>query len=226
MKYEIKGGSFPAVICTVEPGETMITEGGGMSWMSPNMKMETTSNGGIGKVFGRVFSGEKMFQNKYTAVGGEGMIAFSNSFPGDIRAIELNGNDVICQKSAFLASTSGVALSTFFNKKLGAGVFGGEGFIMQRLSGNGIAFIEIDGSAITYNLTAGEQLVVETGRLVTMSATCKMDIQQIRGVKNVLFGGEGLFNTIITGPGEVVVQTMTLPKVASAISPFIAKGGD
>ena len=158
MKYEIQGGNFPVVICTVEPNETMITEGGGMSWMSPNMKMETSSNGGLGKMLGRMITKESLFQNKYTAQGGTGTIAFASSLPGEIMPIEISaGHEYVAQKASFLASTSGVTLSTFFQKKFGAGLFGGEGFIMQKLSGNGTAFIEIDGSAIKYNLEAGKE---------------------------------------------------------------------
>ena len=132
MKYQILGDTLPVVVCELENGEKMITEGGGMSWMSPNMKMETTTNGGIGKAFGRMFSGEKIFQNIYTAQG-NGMIAFASSFPGSIKAFDIApGQEMIFQKSAFLAGESGVEMSVFFNKKLGAGLFGGEGFIMQR----------------------------------------------------------------------------------------------
>ena len=222
MKYEIQGGNFPVVICTVDPNETMITEGGGMSWMSPNMKMETTSNGGIGKMLGRMLTKESIFQNKYTAQGGAGTIAFASSLPGEIMAIEIGpGKEYVAQKASFLASTAGVTLSTFFQKKLGSGFFGGEGFIMQKLSGNGTAFVEIDGSAIKYNLEAGQQLIVDTGHVVLMSTSCSMDVQTVKGVKNVLFGGEGLFNTVVTGPGEVVLQTMPVPKLATAIQPYI-----
>ena len=222
MKYEIQGGNFPVVICTVDANETMITEGGGMSWMSPNMKMETTSNGGLGKMLGRMITKESLFQNKYTAQGGAGTIAFASSLPGEIMAIEIGpGKEYVAQKASFLASTSGVTLSTFFQKKLGSGFFGGEGFIMQKLSGNGTAFIEIDGSAIKYNLEAGQQLIVDTGHVVLMSTSCSMDVQTVKGVKNVLFGGEGLFNTVVTGPGEVILQTMPVPKLASSIQPYI-----
>ncbi|MBE6741832.1 MAG: TIGR00266 family protein [Ruminococcaceae bacterium] len=222
MKYDIQGGNFPVVVCTLDSGETMITEGGGMSWMSPNMKMETTSNGGIGKMFGRMLTKESLFQNRYTAQSGVGTIAFASSLPGEIMPIEIApGSEYVAQKASFLASTAGVELSTFFQKKLGAGFFGGEGFIMQKLSGNGTAFIEIDGSAIKYNLQAGQQIIVDTGHVVLMSTTCKMDVQTIKGVKNVLFGGEGLFNTVVTGPGEVILQTMPVPKLAGALQPYI-----
>lgn len=221
MKYEIKGGNFPVLVCQVEPNETMVTEGGGMSWMSPNMKMETTG-GGLGKMLGRLVTQESIFQNKYTAVGGVGEIAFASSFPGDILALEIApGREYICQKSAFLASTIGVDLSVHIKKKLGTGLFGGEGFIMQKLAGNGTAFIEIDGAATRYTLAPGQQIIVDTGHVVMMDATCQMDIQTVKGAKNILFGGEGLFNTVITGPGEVVLQTMPVIKLAEALVPYM-----
>ena len=226
MQYKIQGGSFPIVTCNMASGETMITERGSMCWMSPNMKMETTSNGGIGKALGRMFSGETLFQNRYTAMGGDGVISFASSFPGCIRALEIApGREFIVQKSAFLASETGVQLSVFFQKRLGAGFFGGEGFIMQKLSGQGIAFVEYDGEVIEYDLAAGQQIVVDTGYLAAMEATCTMDIKSVPGVKNALFGGEGLFNTIITGPGKVQLQTMPISQVAGAIQPFMPTKG-
>ncbi len=223
MNYEIFGNNFPALICELEDGETMITEGGGMSWMTPNIKMETVG-GGLGKMLGRAFSGEALFQNRYTA-NGKGSIAFASSLPGEIMPLDLSsGRQYICQKSAFLASTAGVDLSITFQKKLGSGLFGGEGFIMQKISGNGIAFIEIDGSAIHYNLQPGEQIIIDTGHLVMMDSTCHMDVQMIKGVKNMVFGGEGLFNTVVTGPGEVIIQTMPIMKLAGSIGRYIAVG--
>ncbi len=220
MKYEIKGGNFPIVICQLENGEKMITEKGSMVWMSPNMQMETTG-GGIGKMFSKAFSGESMFQNIYTAHG-NGMIAFGSSFPGKIVPLALTpGQDMILQKSAFLASEASVDLSIHFNKKLSAGLFGGEGFIMQRVSGNGMVFVEIDGSAVEYELAAGQQMVIDTGYLAMMDATCSMDVVANKGVKNMIFGGEGIFNTIVTGPGKIVLQTMPISTVATAILPFV-----
>ena len=222
MKYEIKGGELPVVICYLEDGETMITERGSMSWMSPNMKMETTSNGGIGKALGRMFAGEALFQNRYTAMGGNGMIAFASSFPGQIRTWEVGpGNEVIVQKSGFLAAEESVDLSVFFQKKLGAGFFGGEGFIMQKLSGRGTAFLEFDGHVVEYNLQPGQQIVVDTGYLAAMDATCQMDVRTVPGLKNMVFGGEGIFNTIVTGPGRVWLQTMPLSGVAAEILKFM-----
>ncbi|MCI8283662.1 MAG: TIGR00266 family protein [Firmicutes bacterium] len=221
MEYEIKGETLPVVICNLKSGEKMITEKGSMSWMSPSMKMETSTNGGIGKAFGRMFSGESIFQNIYTAQG-DGMIAFASSFPGSIKAFVISpGNEMIFQKSAFLASEAGVELSIHFNKKFSSGLFGGEGFILQRLSGNGIAFAEFDGHVVEYNLKQGQQIIVDTGHLAAMSATCSMEIVGVPGVKNALFGGEGLFNTVVTGPGHVWLQTMPISNVAGILRPYI-----
>lgn len=226
MRYEIKGTPFPVAVCYLENGEQMITEGGGMSWMSPNMEMGTTTNGGIGKAIGRMFSNDKIFQNRYTCRGGNGMIAFASCFPGDIKAIEVNpGDEYICAKSSFLASTPGVEMSVFFRKKLGAGLFGGEGFIMQKFTGQGLLFIEIDGTPFEYELQAGEKMLIDTGHLVMMSASCKMDIQTVKGVKNVLFGGEGLFNTVLEGPGRVVLQSMPISNLAGTLAKYIPTSG-
>lgn len=218
MKYNIQGEPMPVVICDLEANESMITEKGSMVWMSPNMEMQTTA-GGIGKAFGRMFSGESMFQNIYTAKDGPGMIAFASSFPGAIRAVEITPErSVIAQKSAFLAAEEGVELSVFFQKKMGSGFFGGEGFIMQKLSGRGMAFLEIDGSAVEYDLGPGQQMIVDTGNLAMIDDTCSIDIKSVKGVKNALFGGEGLFNTVVTGPGHIVLQTMPISGFAGAIS--------
>ncbi len=225
MEYRIEGKPLPVVICQLSAGETMITERGSMSWMSPNMKMETTSNGGLGKALGRMFAGEALFQNRYTAQGGPGMIAFASSFPGDIRAFEIGpGRELVVQKSGFLASEETVNLSVFFQKKVGAGLFGGEGFIMQKLSGQGIAFTEFDGFVMEYDLAPGQSMVVDTGYLAAMDATCSMEIQTVPGVKNMMFGGEGIFNTVVTGPGRVYLQTRPISSVAGAVRPFIRTG--
>ena len=223
MRYEVKGGAFPIVVCNLENGEQMITERGSMVWMSPNMQMET-HGGGFGKIFAKAFAGESMFQNTYTA-NGAGMITFGSSFPGQIKPITIApGQEMILQKSAFLAAEAGVELSIHFRKNLGVGFFGGEGFIMQRLSGNGIAFVEIDGELIEYELQAGQQLVVDTGNVAGFTPGVQMDIQQVPGLKNKLLGGEGLFNTVLTGPGRVWLQTMPICNVAASIRPYIPTG--
>ena len=221
MRYEIQGEPMPVVICSLDAGESVKCESGAMSWMSPNMQMET-SGGGLGKMFGRMVSGESAFQNHYVAKQGEGMIAFASKFPGAIRAFEITpSTPIICQKKSFLACSEGVELNVHMQKKLGAGLFGGEGFVMQRISGNGIAFVEIDGSTVEYNLQAGQKLVIDTGYLAVMDATVNLEIQQVKGIKNALFGGEGLFNTVVTGPGRVLLQTMPISGFASLIAGLI-----
>ena len=225
MQYKIEGTPLPVVICQLDRGECMMTEKGSMSWMTPNMRMETTNNGGIGKALGRMLAGESIFQNRYTAEGGEGMIAFASSFPGTILPVEITPDrPVIVQKSAFLAGVESVDISLFLQKKLGAGFFGGEGFIMQKLSGKGIVFVEIDGSTVEYDLAPGQQMIVDTGYLAMMDATCSMDITAVKGAKNMFFGGEGAFNTVITGPGKIVLQTMPVNSVAGALIPFMPSG--
>ena len=225
MRYQIQGDTLPVVICELEDGEQMVTERGSMSWMSPNMKMDTSTNGGIGKAFGRMFSGESMFQNTYTSQGGKGLIAFASSFPGSIKAFEVRpGQEYIFQKKAFMASEAGVSLTVHFQKKVASGLFGGEGFILQRVSGNGIVFAEFDGHVVEYDLQPGQQIVIDSGYLAAMTASCQMDIQTVPGLKNMVFGGEGLFNTVITGPGHVWLQTMPISSVANALRPYFPAG--
>ena len=222
IKYEIEGGSLPVVICYPEIGQTLCTQSGAMSWMSPNMQMQTNSGGGIKKALGRLFSGDSIFMNEYTPQDGNGMIAFASSFPGSIIPFEItNGNGIIVQKSGFLAMEKGLNLSVFFQKSLGRGFFGGEGFIMQRISGEGTAFVEIDGYCKEYTLSAGESIIVDTGYLAAMSETCTMDIQTVKGIKNALFGGEGVFNTRITGPGKVYIQSMPIINTAQRLIPYL-----
>lgn len=221
MKYEIKGGSFPVVVCNLDKGEKMITESGAMVWQTPGIKMET-SGGGLGKMFSKAFSGENIFQNFYTAEADNVTIAFGSSFPGSIVPMEIGPDkQFIVQKKAFLASTAGVELSIHFNKKLSSGLFGGEGFIMQKLSGNGMAFVEIDGDLMEYDLAPGQELIVDTSYVAGFQTTVSMDIRQVPGLKNKFFGGEGLFNTHLTGPGKVWVQTMPIAAVAGALAQFL-----
>ena len=224
MRYEISGGVFPIVTCYLENGEQMITEKGSMVWQTPNVAMDT-KGGGIGKMFSKMLAGESMFQNIFTAKGGPGMVTFGSSFPGKIIPLQIQpGQEMILQKSAFLASEVGVQLSIHFSKKLGSGFFGGEGFIMQKLSGSGIAFAEIDGELVERQLAPGEQLLVDTGNVAGFESTVAMDIRQVAGLKNKFFGGEGFFNTLLTGPGKVWLQTMPISNVASSIIPYIPTG--
>ena len=224
MRYEIEGGSLPALVIQLEPGEGLVSESGGRTWIKGPISTDTKADGGIGKAFGRMISGESLFLNHYKARGA-GEIAFTSSFPGRIISKQLApGESVICQKRAFLCATEGTQLSIFFRKKVGAGLLGGEGFIMQKVTGPGLAFFEIDGYCKEYNLAAGEELVCDTGVVAMMEESCKMDVRMVGSVKNALFGGEGLVDTVITGPGRVMLQTMPIYKVASAIQPFMVQG--
>lgn len=223
MQYEIKGEPLPVVVCQMESGESINCESGAMSWMTPNMEMKT-SGGGVGKMFGKMLSGENIFQNTYTAKSGQGLIAFASCFPGSIRALEITpSNPIVVQKGGYLASEPGVELSVFFQKKAMGGFFGGEGFIMQKLSGNGTAFVELDGSIVEYDLDAGESLLVDTGHVAMMDATCTLDVKTVKGVKNVLLGGEGLFNTEVKGPGRVWLQTMPVNNLVGLIANMLPK---
>lgn len=220
MQYRIEGGNLPAVIIQLNPGETMISEAGGRTWARGQILTET-KGGGVGKAIGRMFSGESLFLSYYTAQG-PAEIAFASSFPGRIAVKELApGESLICQKSSFLCATYGVELSVHFQKKLGAGFLGGEGFIMQKVTGPGMAFFEFDGYCPEYDLAAGEELVCDTGVLAMMDETCTMDVRMVKGAKNLLLGGEGLVDTVITGPGKVYLQTMTVANIAKLIIPFI-----
>ncbi|MGF0040566.1 TIGR00266 family protein [Peptoniphilaceae bacterium SGI.131] len=214
MQYEVRGGDLPVVVCRLAQGESVVSEAGAMSWYTDGIAVETKGRGGLGKMFGRAFSGEKMFQNIYTARSGPGEIAFASSFPGSILAYEVSpANELIVQKRAFLASEESVETEVSFQRKIGVGFFGGEGFIMQRLYGKGLAFLEIDGSLQLYELEAGQKLIIDTGYLVAMSPTCSIDIQSTGNMKTMFFGGEGFFNTVVTGPGKVYLQTMPISKL-------------
>jgi uncharacterized protein (TIGR00266 family) len=225
MQYEIQGEPFGVVICTLDAGEQMRTESGSMVWMTPNMDMSTNAGGGVGKAFGRVFSGESMFQNIFTSQGGPGLIAFAASFPGKIWALDIDDtHPMVVQKTGFLASEMSVGVSVFFNPKVSGGFFGGEGFIMQKLSGHGKAFVEIDGSIVQYELQEGQQMVVDTGNLAMCDASVQISAQTVKGLKNKMFGGEGFFNTIVTGPGRIWLQTMPMSALAASIAPFVQTG--
>lgn len=225
IRYEIEGGNLPVVICYPEAGQTLCTESGAMSWMSPNMQMETNAGGGLKKALGRMFSGESIFLNEYTAVGGSGLIAFASGFPGSIIPCEVTpGNGIIVQKKGFLAMEKGLELSMYFQKKLGKGFFGGEGFIMQRITGRGLVFLEIDGHCKIYDLKPGQSIVLDTGYLAAMSETCPWTFKAYVARKNVLFGGEGFFHTRVTGPGKVYIQSMPICHTAQALAPYLNFG--
>ena len=222
MRYEIKGDTLPVVVCYLEGGEQMITERGSMSWMSPNMKMETTTNGGIGKAFGRMFSGESLFMATYTSMAPAQEIVFASTFPGQILEFDLlKGDEWICQKSSFLVGEPSIHLNVEWTKRLSAGLFGGEGFILQRISGQGKVFLEAAGSVVKRELKHGEIIKVDTGNVVAFSRGVNYEIETVKGFKNIFFGGEGLFLTKLTGPGTVYLQTLTMQNVATRLIPYI-----
>ena len=220
MNYEITGGNLPVVLIRLDAGELVTCESGAMSWMDEGIEMQT-EGGGVGKMFGRMFTGESLMLNKYLAKQA-GEIAFASSFPGSIRAIEVTPDKpVVAQKGAFLASVGNVEMSVHFQKKVGGALFGGEGIIMQKFYGSGLVFFEIDGSAIEYDLQPGEKKIVDTGYTAVMDASVGYDVVMIKGVKNMLFGGEGLFNTTLTGPGHVVLQSMPIAGTAMKLYSYM-----
>ena len=220
MEYRITGSIVPAVEIALQAGESMYTQSGGMSWKTEGIEMSTNTRGGLLKGIGRMFSGESLFMATYTA-SRPGIIAFASTVPGSVLPVSLEQTGtLIIQKGAFLCAQPSVSLEITFTKKLSSGFFGGEGFILQRLSGQGIAFAEFDGHVVEYELAPGQQIIVDTGHLAAMSASCQLEIRTVPGVKNMLFGGEGVFNTVITGPGHVWLQTMPISNVADVLRPF------
>ena len=226
MEYEIRGGAFPIVVCKLQKGETLKNETGAMAFMSSGMKMETSTGGGLIKGLGRALAGDTIFLNYITAEEDNQEIGFSACTPGKIMPIKLNGsNTIIGQKNAFLAAENGVDIDIYFKKKLGAGIFGGEGFVLQKFTGNGIVFLEVDGEVIERDLQPGEKILVDPGHIAAMEETVDFDIERVKGAKNILFG-EGLFFSKLEGPGKVWIQTMPISKLAEAIIPFIPNNND
>lgn len=222
MKYELRGDTLPVVILTLEEGESVFTESGGMSWMSDGFDMKTNMEGGLFGGIARKLAGESLFMTTYTLNKTSGMIAFSSSFPGKIVPIHLDaGESLICQKNAFLCAERNVKLEIHLKKKLGAGLFGGEGFILQKVTGPGWVFLEIDGEAVEYQLNPGEKMKVDTGHVAMFEPSVNFDIEMVKGFTNIVFGGEGLFLTTLKGPGKVWLQSMPIGNLASRIIPFI-----
>jgi len=224
MKYEVKGNTLPVVICTLNNNESLVSEAGAMGWMSDYIKMDTNMKGGLLGGLGRAFSGESVFLNTFTSSADNTLIAFPSSFPGKIIARELAvGETVICQKGGFLAATSSVSLEVAFKKKLGVGLFGGEGFILQKITGPGVAFLEFDGHVEEYTLQAGQRLKVDTGNVAMFDASIQYNIEMVKGLKNMFLGGEGLFLTTLTGPGRVYLQSMPIHNLAGRLSSYFEK---
>ena len=218
MKTEIIGENLPVLVCKLQRGEEIFTETGGMSWMSQGIKMKTNTNGGLMKGLGRALAGESIFMNVFTSEADEAEIAFASAFPGKILEFDLrDGEKIIAQKRAFLCAEKSVQMSMHFRKKIGSGFFGGEGFIMQKLTGPGKAFLEIDGSVVKKELAAGEVLEVDNGYVAAMTEGVDLDIKLVKGLKNIVFGGEGLFLTTLKGPGTVWLQSMPISKLAGIV---------
>lgn len=218
MEAKISGGSLPVVTCKLAKGESIVTENGGMSWMDNDIQMTTTTNGGIMKGLGRALAGESLFMNIYTAEKEGAEIAFASCFPGQILEFDLKpGETIIAQKKAFLCSEKSVDIAMHFRKKLGAGFFGGEGFIMQKITGPGKVYLEIDGDVVKKELAAGEKMKVDNGYVAAMTKDVNLDIEMVKGLKNMVFGGEGLFLTTLTGPGTVWLQSMPISKLSSLL---------
>lgn len=225
MNYEIIGSTMQALKILLSPNERIYTESGAMTWMTSNVVMDTNFKGGLFKSLGRALSGESLTLTFFEAKGGSGEVGFTPTAPGKIIPVQIHSRTpMILQKDSFMVAEEGVELSIFFQKKLGTGFFGGEGFIMQKLSGNGMAFAEIDGEVIELELAPGEVINVDTSHVAMFEATVDMDIQFVKGFKNVVFGGEGLFLTRLTGPGKVWLQTMTIANLAGKIASHIPSG--
>ena len=226
MKHKIRGTTLQVLDIQLEKGESMYTESGGMAWMSSNVNMETNVKGGLFKGIGRIFGGESLFLTTYSCEKGTGLIAFTNEFPGKILTFDLKeGESLICQKDAFMCAETTVDLSIHFRKKLGAGFFGGEGFIMQKLTGPGKVFLEIEGEITQYELKDGQMLKIDPGHIALFEPSVKYDIARVRGFRNIFFGGEGLFLATITGPGKLWLQSMPLPNLAKKLGVYIPKKG-
>ncbi|NSW90685.1 MAG: TIGR00266 family protein [Firmicutes bacterium] len=226
MKYNIFGGNLPAVTITLDNGESIYTQSGGMTWMTDNIVMKTNMKGGFLKGLGRMLSGESLFMATYTAKANDAEITLASSFPGSIVAVDISNSNVIIQKNAFLCAQPTVELSMYVNKNAGSGFFGGDGFILQKLAGRGLAFFEIDGACCEKVLAPGEVIKVDTGNVAAFEEDVKYEVETVKGFKNILFGGEGLFLTKLTGPGKVWLQTMTMPNFAQKIIPFLPKKND
>jgi uncharacterized protein (TIGR00266 family) len=222
MEYKIDGTVMPSLEVRLEQGEAMYTESGGMAWMTDGIRMETSGRGGIGKMLGRALSGESLFLTTYTCEANRAMITFTMESPGTIMPLELaDGQSMIAQKDAFMCAEDSVELEMHFRRKLGTGLFGGEGFILQKLTGPGTAFVEIAGEVRNYKLKEGQMLKVDPGHIAMYEPSVSYDIQMVKGISNMLFGGEGLFLATLTGPGEVWLQTMPLVNLAGAIRRYI-----
>jgi uncharacterized protein (TIGR00266 family) len=226
ISYRIDGTTLQVVTIQLQPGEVIYSESGGMSWMSGNVEMKTHSGGGLGKMFKRALSGESLFVTDFYVTNGAGMVAFASEFPGKIIPFNLGqGESIIIQKDSFMCAEKSVDLDMHFRRRLGTGLFGGEGFIMQKVTGPGLIFAEVDGEVVEYNLQPGQVLKVDTGHLAIMESSVDFDVTMVKGISNILLGGEGLFLGTLRGPGKVWLQTMPMSKLAAKMAQFMPQVG-
>ncbi len=224
MQYKVFGNNLPAVTIELNQGESIYTQSGGMSWMTEGIQMSTNMKGGLAKGLGRMLTGDSLFMATYTAEANGQYITFASSFPGHIIPLDLSdGKQYICQKSAFLCAQPTVELSIEVVKGLKGGLFGGEGFLLQRVKGSGLVFLELDGSIMEMDLAPGQKLKVDTAHVAIYEASVSYSAEMVKGFTNMIFGGEGLFLTTLTGPGKVYLQTMTAMSLAGRLDPFITK---
>ncbi len=229
MRTEITGSTLPVLQVTLAAGETMVAESDRLSWMTPNVALNTTmataGAGGFFGAIGRAVSGGGLFLTEFTAEGGEALVAFAATVPGNIVEVGISpGRGFMVQRGGFLAGSHGIELAIGFQQRLGAGIFGGEGFVLQRLSGHGSAFVEMGGEIVSYTLEAGQSLLVHPGHVGMFEESVGFDITMMRGVKNILFGGDGLFLAQLTGPGKIWLQSLTPAKLAHALQPYLPSG--
>ncbi len=207
MRYRIIGQTVPAVECELNKGESMFTQSGAMIWQTQGLTMSTNGRGGIARSLGRMFTGESIFMNNYTSEVDGAVIAFGSTVPGTVVPVDISQGELICQKGAFLCAEQSVDIKAAFAKKFSSGLFGGEGFILQRLFGRGMAFLEVDGDMVERILAPGEVIKVDTGNVVAFENTVNYEVETVKGLTNIIFGGEGLFLTRLTGPGRIILQT-------------------
>ena len=226
MRYEIQGGMLPSVDVFLEAGESVYTESGGMAWMKGDIDMSTNTRGGLLKGLGRKLAGESLFMTTYACQSGTGMVTFTPEAPGRIMVFDLQaGQSLICQKDAFMVAQEGVQIEIHFRRRLGAGLFGGEGFILQRVTGPGVVFLEIAGDVREYALEPGEMMRVDPGHIALYEPTVDYDITTVKGVTNILFGGEGLFLATLKGPGRVWLQSMPISNLAAKLKQYLPTKG-
>ncbi len=222
MRYEIHGTVMQTVDVHLAQGESVYTESGGMAWMRGDVEMSTNTKGGLMAGLGRALAGESLFMTTYTCRSSEGVVVFTPEAPGKVLDFQLAaGQSLICQKDAFMCAESSVKLEMHFRKKLGTGLFGGEGFILQKITGPGTVFLEIPGEVREYVLQAGERMKVDPGHIALFEPTVSYDITMVKGITNIIFSGEGLFLATLTGPGKIWLESLPLSNLAGKLSKYL-----